>query len=222
LSTLFATSSDDGLPDDAYPLRFVNIQKQQLKDENLCKKLGLSLSDFHGGRKSMFQLYVNKDKKIFLPKSLAKKCVDWYHTYLLHPGFERTKATIAETYWWPEMDKQIKNVCKTCDICQRCKNHGTKYGELPAKTAESNPWERVCVDLIGPYTFSQIDKDGKKIEMKLSCLTAIDPVSGWFEIKELPNKTAFAVASAFESIWLTRYRFYSLTRVVSSSGSLLI
>jgi hypothetical protein len=27
-----------------------------------------------------------------------------------------------------------------------------KYGHLPSKETEAEPWERLCVDLIGPYT----------------------------------------------------------------------
>jgi len=32
------------------------------------------------------------------------------------------------------------------------------YGQTPAKIAETIPWRRVCVDLIGPYTINA--KDG--------------------------------------------------------------
>jgi hypothetical protein len=35
-----------------------------------------------------------------------------------------------------------------------CIGHRTskKYGHLPIKEAEADPWEKLCVDLIGPYT----------------------------------------------------------------------
>jgi hypothetical protein len=32
-----------------------------------------------------------------------------------------------------------------------------KYGHLPSKEAEAEPWERLCVDLIGPYTIVKQD-----------------------------------------------------------------
>jgi hypothetical protein len=49
----------------------------------------------------------------------------------------------------------------------------------------TNPWEALCVDLIGPYTLK--GKDGTEIEF--ICLTMIDPASSWFEIVELPVTT---------------------------------
>ncbi len=58
-----------------------------------------------------------------------------------------------------------------------------KYGKLPPKLAITNPWEAVCVDLIGPYTLK--GKDG--IQIDFMCVTMIDPATGWFEIVELPE-----------------------------------
>ena len=38
-----------------------------------------------------------------------------------------------------------------CDTCQCKKRSTTKYSKLPAKLAEETPWNKLCVDLIGPY-----------------------------------------------------------------------
>ena len=44
------------------------------------------------------------------------------------------------------------------------------------------PWERVCVDLIGPYT---IGNDGdSETTATLHAMTMVDPATGWFEIAE--------------------------------------
>ena len=40
-------------------------------------------------------------------------------------------------------------------------NHKTKtikYGKVPEKEAESEPWDKLCVDLIGPYKINLIKK----------------------------------------------------------------
>jgi hypothetical protein len=44
------------------------------------------------------------------------------------------------------------------------------------------PWNTLCVDLIGPYTLK--GKDGTVIDFM--CVTMIDPATSWFEIVELP------------------------------------
>ena len=68
------------------------------------------------------------------------------------------------------------------------------------------PWHTLCIDLIGPYSISQPKKDGKKQEdLHLHCLTMIDPATGWFEIAEIPSKSADNVANILEMSWLTRY-----------------
>jgi hypothetical protein len=43
------------------------------------------------------------------------------------------------------------NDISTCAICQTQKKQSKKYGLLPEKEAEAMPWDRLCIDLIGPY-----------------------------------------------------------------------
>jgi hypothetical protein len=91
--------------------------------------------------------------------------------------------------------------CKKCSTCQKAKLTTIKYGKLPAKEAESNPWDTLCVDLIGPYKIRRKEKK----DLKLWCLTMIDPVTGWFKMQQIPNKTAAEVADIAEKTWFTRY-----------------
>ncbi len=52
------------------------------------------------------------------------------------------------------------------------------FGLLPKKDAETDPWEVLCIDLIGPYTIRQ--PNGQKLQ--LWCITIIDPATRWFEM----------------------------------------
>ena len=74
---------------------------------------------------------------------------------------------------------------------------------LPPKQAETIPWETLCVDLIGPYSINLKKHPGK--ELTLHAVTMIDPATGWFEIKQIPNKEAHTVAETVEQTWLSRY-----------------
>jgi hypothetical protein len=49
------------------------------------------------------------------------------------------------------MREQITNNISTCTICQTQKKQSKKYALLPEKDAETMPWDRLCVNLIGPY-----------------------------------------------------------------------
>lgn len=83
------------------------------------------------------------------------------------------------------------------------KRKSIKYGKLPAKTAETEPWDTLCVDLIGPYQIKATT--AKATDMVLHAVTMIDPATGWFEIKQIPNKEAHTVAETVEQTWLSRY-----------------
>ena len=141
------------------------------------------------------------DNKICLPQALQKKTVEWYHEMLCHPGENLTEHTIRQHFDWKALRTTVHDVCKKCPTCQRAKTTNQKYGKLPSKQAETNPWDTLCVDLIGPYT---IPRKGKN-PLKLWCLTMIDRATGWFEMAQIPNKTAAQIADITEKTWFTRY-----------------
>ena len=64
-----------------------------------------------------------------------------------------------------------------------------KYGKLPAKSAEETPWNKLCVDLIGPY---RILRKGKE-PLILKSVTMIEPVTGWFEVTQYNDKNAMTI-----------------------------
>ena len=95
----------------------------------------------------------------------------------------------------------VHDVCKKCPTFQRAKTKHQKYGKLPPKQAETNPWDTLFVDLICLYT---IPLNGKN-PLKLWCLTMINPATGWFDMAKIPNKTAAEIADITQKTWFTRY-----------------
>ena len=208
---------DDDLPADAFPLTYKLIMKHQLQDEELMTKAeakdGYVLTTFCGGDKQ--RTLITKQGKIVMPKSLQKRCVDWYHHSLCHPGMTRTEQTIRQHFTWKNLRGDVEKACKKCKVCQLTKLKSIKYGKLPAKTAEAEPWDTLCVDLIGPYHFKS--KHKKNLDLVLHAVTMIDPATGWFEIIEIPNKESHTVAEAVEQTWLSRYPWP--TQVILDRGT---
>jgi transposase InsO family protein len=195
---------DDDLPEDVYPLQYKLIATHQNKQKDLFIKLnkkqdGFHLKSFCGGGKK--RTLICRNEKIIIPKTLQRRVVTWYHDILCHSGETRTEQTLRQQFWWPNLRNDVHDVCSKCDTCQRTKRTTQKYGKLPPKEAEADPWEILCVDLIGPYT---IKRRGKK-NLTLWCVTMIDPATGWFEMREIPNKEALTVANLVEQTWFTRY-----------------
>ena len=99
------------------------------------------------------------------------------------------------------MRDQIRAFVQTCDVCQRTKRKNAKYGKLPPKEAEHIPWDKLCIDLIGPY---KIRRKGKE-DLVLKAVTMIDPATGWFEICQYDDKKSITVANVAETEWFSRY-----------------
>ena len=87
---------------------------------------------------------------------------------------------------------QAELFAKICKTCQQFKKRKTIYGHLPPKNiAELKPWDIVHVDLIGPYSKTIIQQQPGNTVIRnnasLTCMTMIDPATGWFEIVEIPT-----------------------------------
>jgi hypothetical protein len=193
---------DDNLPPSSFPLRCEDIAKAQLDNPALLSKLrtneDFSEATFHGGNKEHKAMCHNG--KIASPPPLQQKTTDWHHETLCHPRTTRTEAAIRQHFDWKGLCTMVIATCKKCHLCQKAKLTNQKCGKLPAKLAEENPWDTLCVDLIGPC---KIERKGKK-HLKLWCLTMIDPATGCFEMEQISNKAAAEVADICETTWFTR------------------
>ena len=103
-------------------------------------------------------LKTRKDK-IFKPSKLQIYVLHWYHKYLLHSGMDRTEAMIFQHLYWLDIRNAARKEGSNCDNFRLTKTPNKKYGKLPAKLSEEIPWNKLCVDLIGPYV---IRRKGKK------------------------------------------------------------
>jgi hypothetical protein len=170
----------------------VLIQQEQSRDMELHRIRKIEGADI-----------ITQHRLIVIPKTLVqKRIVAWYHHYLAHPGMTRLKATLRETMMWKNMRRDIESYVRTCPQCQKYKKvRPAKYGKLPEKQAEDAiPWKRVDLDMIGPYEVKAANGN-----FTLRALTMIDPATGWFEVKDVPDYTANSTQAAFDEVWLSRY-----------------
>jgi hypothetical protein len=95
---------------------------------------------------------VCKDGWLVIPKPLQVCVVKWYHHYLQHPGQTCLEEMMNAAMYWKGMRTTIWSLTKPCRSCWTNKTQSHKYGHFPPKTFISNPWECLCVNLIGLYT----------------------------------------------------------------------
>ena len=92
----------DELPEGTFPLSFNIIDRYHWEDPPILEKLNSAEYQkgyFRGGRNTI--KLVTYKNKIVIPQKLQKYVVKWYHTYLLHPGLDRTEAMICQNLHWP-------------------------------------------------------------------------------------------------------------------------
>ena len=184
--------------EELFPMSPKEIYSHQQRDQDLLKKL--EVNEKYSLKKIEGQELITYKGKIYIPETLRERVMDWYHTYLVHPGTTRMVSTMQSILYWHGIWKDVEDHVSSCDICQRCKKQKNKYGKLPAKQAETTPWKRVNVDLIGPYTIK-----GKNKTYELRCMTMVDPVTNWFEISRIKSPSSEECQRIFDSTWLARY-----------------
>ena len=198
MAETFITNTD--MSEEQFPMNPVLIKKEQLKDNRLQKSLQKH-PELHSTKCVEGESLITFQDKIVVPSTLQGRILAWYHEYLAHPGMTRLEATLRATLIWPDMRKDVERFVRTCRKCQFNKKQRKKYGLLPLKKAEkSEPWNRVDVDMIGPWTVTAANGT-----FTLQALTMIDPATGWFEIKDVPEMTADECQNVFDDVWLCRY-----------------
>lgn len=117
---------------------------------------------------------------------------------LCHPSWKRTSALVKSRYCWPELDKSIKEFCRSCETCQKNKTTThIKTKPIPFQLPSAR-FETVHLDLVGPLPAS-----GPHLFRYL--LTMIDRETLWLEAIPLADITADSVATAFLEAWITRF-----------------
>ena len=181
LDAVFANYSED---DEIYPLTTAKIADAQKADALLKHLFKRNAVIDKGLEVKLIEntLCVCKDSWLIIPKPLQQHSVMRYHHYLQHPGHTCLKETMNAAMYWNDMHTSIQSITRSCKTCQINKRWSMKYGHLSPKSIISNPWECLCVNLIGPCTLK--GRDNSQIDFM--ALTMIDPATSWFKIAELP------------------------------------
>ena len=87
--------------------------------------------------------------RVVLPKVTVTTINDFLHTFLYHPGIEKTYSYIQRFYFWPEMRKEIKRWVVYCTLCQKIKyfnrNMNTEFRMIESEHVS----DLISVDLFG-------------------------------------------------------------------------
>jgi len=147
--------------------------------------------------------------QLAVPTKLRSKILYEYHDLAGHNAHGRTYATICKRYFWPKCYNDIFKYCKTCEVCQKIKNHThppkTSLGVWP----EAEVWERLHMDILGPLPKT---KEGYQY-----ILLVVDSFSRWPEAFRLKGTSAIEVADVLYNEVFCRYG--AAKQLVSDRGA---
>lgn len=101
------------------------------------------------------QIYLKKIKnkeKIILSEEYSIEFIKRVHKYMCHIGIGQMQNMISSHYTARNMRNNIKNVCRTCEICIKNKSRGQdKYGFMSHLGPAMKPFEIISIDTIGGF-----------------------------------------------------------------------
>ena len=136
-------------------------------------------------------------KKLIIPEKLKYKVIEMAHDFKMsgHLGIKKTQSRIAAVFYWPRLQEDVKQYCKSCCICQRTIQKGklplAPLGKMPII---DEPFRRIAIDIIGPLTPKS--EDGHRY-----ILTIIDYATRYPEAVPLREITTESVADALVSVF---------------------
>ena len=126
-----------------------------------------------------------------MPLTLRQRVLDWYHLYIYHPVGGEIPNIIQHVCYLKGLFAKSYMSVKPCNLFQQFKNKNKLYGHLPPKIiTKLKPCNLVNINLIGIYSnlIMQQKTVGAIIPNYLifTCMTLIDPATGWFKIVQVP------------------------------------
>ena len=126
---------------------------------------------------------------VVVPKAARVKVLRLAHNSMTagHFGQERTMEAIRRRVDWPGIATDVRELCKSCPICQKAKPAVVAKAPLHPLPILKNPFQHIAMDIFGPLRKT---KSGNKY-----ILVAMDYTTKWPEAFVLRNSTAETVVN---------------------------
>lgn len=153
----------------------------------------------------------NFELRPVIPKTLRSSLLREFHDIpsSAHCGIRKTFNKLKNVAFWPEMRKIVTEYVKTCDTCQKINYPNQKPAGKMISTEVSFPFEKIGMDLLGPYPMSKLNR-------ARYILVITDYFTKYIELIPLRNATAKIITKVLvENIFL---RYGTPHSIVSDNG----
>ena len=134
---------------------------------------------------------VMRGTRIVIPQSVRSEVLRLAHEG--HQGIVKMKNRLRTKVWWPKIDHDAAQVCKSCHGCQVV---GEFCAPEPMQRVEppSRPWQDVAIDFLGALPSGE------------NLLVVVDYCSRFFEVVIMHSATSRKMTEALTPIF-TRYGY---------------
>lgn len=138
--------------------------------------------------------------RVVIPEKLRKPLLEQLHT--THMGICKTKSLARAYFWYPNLDRDIENMVKSCGVCMSMRSEPEKVNLI--KWKETNRvFERVHLDFLGRV-------NGR------SYLILTDSYSKWPEVFEMKK---IDTSCKIEKLRETFARYGLSEKIVTDNGT---
>ena len=131
---------------------------------------------------------VLRGNRIVVPSKLTAKAVQLAHVG--HQGSVKTKSLIREKFWFPGIDKMVKDKVDNCLACQAVTlSKSSRIEPLQMTPLPSGPWKILAMDFLGPFPSGDY------------LLVVIDESSRFPEVEVVKSTLAKSVISRLDAIF---------------------
>uniref|UniRef100_A0A3P9LGA0 Gypsy retrotransposon integrase-like protein 1 n=1 Tax=Oryzias latipes TaxID=8090 RepID=A0A3P9LGA0_ORYLA len=88
---------------------------------------------------------------LYVPESLRSEVIAWGHTSRIacHGGVYRTIRILKRRFFWPSLERDVREYISACSICARSKaSNRPPSGHLLPLSTPSRPWSHIAVDFV--------------------------------------------------------------------------
>ena len=134
----------------------------------------------------------------YIPLSMRNELLTSIHS-TAHQSAAKIQATLHSRFWWPSLNRDVKQMVNTCSTCIRNRHPNPhRVAELELFPA-SNRFELLHMDIFGGHSFPKT-KSGKRY-----VLVMVDHFTRYAVAVALHDQTAYTVIEAFRNNWLNRF-----------------
>ena len=94
-------------------------------------------------------------KPVMVPENLRRPIMEVAHESIMggHMGIKKTTDKIQSAFYWPGIQGDVTQFCKSCDVCQKTVSKGSVL-KVPLEKMPliDKPFKRVAIDLVGPIS----------------------------------------------------------------------